>query len=120
MIVYFRRYLRMLECLYLELCLAFSGLVSSQSKCLRSRPTHNYSVGTRILGTPCLSQKGDLMGRCFDRDRKNRSPVSHQAWHDKDPSIHKAQNCRANLKKLHTFTGNEDVYILNDIFSNGT
>ena len=71
-------------------------LVDTQRKCLRSRPKHNYSVGTRVLGTPCLSQKGDLMGRCFDRDRKNRGPVSQQAWHDKDPSIHKAKNRRAN------------------------
>jgi hypothetical protein len=39
--------------------------------------------------------RGNWMGRSFRWDRRNRGPVSHQVWYDKDPSLFKGSEHQA-------------------------
>ena len=69
------------------------------------------------FSVPLVCHRGRLVRRSFGCDRKNRGPVSQQAWHEKDPSLlkgsgrpAKGQNIAApHLKwgRLHT---NEKKY----------
>ena len=52
---------------------------------------HYYSREDPVWMGPWAVVRGDELGWSLEWDRVNRSPVSQQVWHDKDPSLFKGR-----------------------------
>ena len=75
------------------------------------QPRLNPDQNRSSLPITCRTSRLDIVHHAwsFRWDRKNRGPVSQQAWHDKDPSQLKGLMCRASVYYLQPFNEKYDV-----------